>query len=905
MTSSDCAPYIRRLHVITARSLATAADMCQLNGNLNIEIEHWLMAMVGRDEGDVPFILRHYGMDTGAVERSLLRAVDRFPHGLRGRPGLSPRLRVWLEAAWRRVSPDGQDIARPIRSGHMLAALIDQPAWLRTPELSELLTMSADQIEQLMPELNKSKEAPSWRSDSECLAWAKLIDRDDSDTRLETASQETTFADLPDETGEQHMLQRFTSDITEKARHGQLDPVFGRDLEIRQVIDVLLRQRKNNPILVGDPGVGKTALVEGLALKIVEGNVPAALRDVKVLALDLGLMQAGAGVKGEFEQRLKGVVEAVQKSPESILLFVDEAHTLIGAGNIQGGTDAANLLKPALARGALRTIAATTWSEYKQYFERDAALERRFQMVKVDEPDDDAACHMLRGLKARLAEHHGVHITDAAVRAAVKWSRRYLSGRQLPDKAVDLLDTAAARVRMSMNTTPSALAACQAEQDALEMEWQALTRDHSATVVHTERRLAAIEARLGALEAERRELGDRHKEQRHMVNRLLSLREAWSAATPSDERGAIAAAINELHSALVLQGANLLVHAEVDETVVARVIADWTGVPIGSLLQDEAATLLNLEARLHSTVRGQDEALAVLAKSLRVAKTVLTSEHAPLGVFLLVGPSGVGKTETARALAEILFGGERSLITLNLSEYKEAHTISQLKGAPPGYAGYGQVGVLTEAIRQRPYSVILLDEVEKAHQDVINLFHQVFDRGYLRDGEGRLIDFRHSLILMTSNIGSDQIMAAIERGCQSDAEVTMDTLMQAIHPRLTAYFQPALLARFQTIVYRPLSSDALASIARLKLGKVAERIHRRFNASLQWEESLVQGMVRACQPLESGARAIDHLLEQQILPAVSQHLLARSTGLEVAEDIRLGYSDEEGVLIDVAVNGGA
>jgi type VI secretion system protein VasG len=892
MTSRDHSSFLRRLNETCAHALADAASLCETRAHRDIEVEHWLIKLLERGDGDLLMILHRYELDVDAIWNGLLSAIERFPHDLRGKPGLSQRLGVWLEAAWLRASLDPVDGTPSIRSAHLLAALTDHPHLLRAPAAWALLTVSATQIEHLMPELDAIS--------SEARAYAVAADTQTSgasaaDEALErdvAAFARGTPSKMPD------ALSRFTTDITQKAREGRIDPVFGRDIEIRQMIDILVRRRKNNPILVGDPGVGKTALVEGLALKIAEGDVPAAIRDVSVLTLDLGLLQAGAGVKGEFEQRLKNVIKEVQAWPTPILLFIDEAHTLIGAGNTAGGADAANLLKPALARGELRTIAATTWSEYKQYFERDAALERRFQRVKVDEPDDANACLMLRGLKDRYARHHDVHITDAAVAAAVRLSRRYLTGRQLPDKAVDLLDTAAARVRMSMDATPVALAACQAESHALEIERQALAQDQGIVAAEVTERLAAIGRRLDELITEHVRLDKCCTAQRATVAQLQSLRTRWRNTDDAAARHALETSIKALHAPLVAQGADVLVHAEVDEAAVASVIADWTGVPVGSLLENEQATLLELEARLGRAVVGQDEALAALGKSLRAAKAGLTSDQAPLGVFLLVGPSGVGKTETARALAELMFGGERALVTINLSEYQEAHTVSQLKGSPPGYVGYGQGGVLTEAVRQRPYSVILLDEVEKAHRDVLNLFYQVFDRGFMRDGEGRVIDFRHSVILMTSNLGSDLIMATTDAMREAGSEVTTAMLMEAIRPLLVEHFQPALLSRFQTIVYRPLSADVLAAIVRMKLDKVAQRIAQRFSIGMISDEALVTGLVRACQLPDAGARNIDSLLDQQILPVLSRELLLRSARRELPSDIRLGYADDEGVTVD-------
>jgi type VI secretion system protein VasG len=683
----------------------------------------------------------------------------------------------------------------------------------------------------------------------------------------------------------QALLDRFTQDLTARAGEGQIDPVFGRDDEIRQVIDILSRRRKNNPILVGEPGVGKTALVEGLALRIAQGDVPDSLKSVSVRALDLGLLQAGAGVKGEFEQRLKNVIDAVQQSETPILLFIDEAHTLIGAGNQAGGADAANLLKPALARGELRTIAATTWSEYKQYFERDAALERRFQRVKVDEPDDANACLMLRGLKAHYASHHGVHIQDAAVQAAVSLSRRYLTGRQLPDKAVDLLDTASARVRMSVDCEPQALVRVKARKVALELERQALEVDQGLSGNVDTERLAQIAAQHTELEHQRVELVREYMQVLDLSQQLLDAREAGVSQQQT---------CGQLQRQLdAIQGNRPLLSLDVDARSVAEVIADWTGVPLGSLLKDEQANLLELEQQLAERVIGQAPALNAMAQRLRAAKAGLADDKGPLGVFLLVGSSGVGKTETALALADSLFGGEKSLITLNLSEYQEAHTVSQLKGSPPGYVGYGQGGVLTEAVRQRPYSVVLLDEVEKAHRDVLNLFYQVFDRGFMRDGEGREIDFRNTVILMTSNLGSDPLQACLQ--AQPDAPDSV--LHDLMRPILREHFQPALLARFQTLIYRPLQEDALQRIVAIKLGQVAKRLQRHYGLHCEIDDALNDALVAACLLPDTGARNIDSLLNEQILPVLSQQLLQRRAAQLRTRAVHLGYCQEEGITL--------
>ncbi|MRP25118.1 type VI secretion system ATPase TssH, partial [Yersinia pestis] len=592
-----------------------------------------------------------------------------------------------------------------------------------------------------------------------------------------------------------------------------------------------------------------------------------------------------AGVKGEFEQRLKNVIEAVQQSPSPVLLFIDEAHTIIGAGNQAGGADAANLLKPALARGELRTIAATTWSEYKQYFERDAALERRFQMVKVDEPDDDTACLMLRGLKERYATHHGVHILDAAITAAVTLSRRFLTGRQLPDKAVDLLDTAGARVRMSIDTLPTALMAINAELAALAMEQQAIEQDLLLLPNVSSTRLPEIEQRRAALAVGQHTLEQQYKEEKRLTTLIIEARQDIANV----------AHLVALQEELVqIQGNAPLLSLDVDVRTVAAVIADWTGVPLSSLLKDEQTDLLQLENHLATRVVGQDTALGALAQRLRAAKTGLTSENGPLGVFLLVGPSGIGKTETALALADSLFGGEKSLITINLSEYQEAHTVSQLKGSPPGYVGYGQGGVLTEAVRKRPYSVVLLDEVEKAHRDVLNLFYQVFDRGFMRDGEGREIDFRNTVILMTANLGSDHLMQLLDE----QPEATHSDLHELLRPILRDHFQPALLARFQTLIYRPLNAIALRTIVEMKLAQVAKRLNKHYGLHCTIEESLYDTLVAACLLPDTGARNIDSLLNQQILPVLSQQLLSRMSEQQRTTSLTLGWDEADGITLE-------
>ncbi len=871
---------LRRLNPYCARALEGAASLCQTRAHAEIQPEHWLLKLLEQGEGDLTVLARRYEWDMDALWQDLLTWLDKLPRSVRSRPQLSGSMQNLLREAWLLASLNGEE---QIRSLHLLMALVDKPKLLRCDGLWPMLTLAQSQLERLRPLLDaQSDERPEVQQEAE-LAHAggdvemvgRPVGAEDNADGLKTGELSPAL---------QNALDKFTLDVTAKAKEGKIDPVFGRDTEIRQMVDILSRRRKNNPILVGEPGVGKTALVEGLALRIVEGNVPESLKTVVLRTLDLGLLQAGAGVKGEFEQRLKNVIDAVQQSPVPILLFIDEAHTIIGAGNAAGGADAANLLKPALARGELRTIAATTWSEYKQYFERDAALERRFQMVKVDEPDDETACLMLRGLKSRYAEHHGVHITDDAVRAAVTLSRRYLTGRQLPDKAVDLLDTAAARVRMSLDTVPEALTQYRAQLTSLEIEKQALLEDIATGSNRHGDRLRVIEQQRAQLETTLQQQETRFTDEKLLAEQLMASRQDISLVTET---------IALQHQLESLQQNDALIQVDVDTRTVANVIADWTGVPLYSLMKDEQTELLTLENEISKRVVGQDVALTAIAQRLRAAKTGLTSENGPQGVFLLVGPSGVGKTETALALADVLYGGEKSLITINLSEYQEPHTVSQLKGSPPGYVGYGQGGILTEAVRKRPYSVVLLDEVEKAHRDVMNLFYQVFDRGFMRDGEGREIDFRNAVILMTSNLGSDHLMQLLDE----QPEATEGDLHELLRPILRDHFQPALLARFQTVIYRPLAETAMRTIVEMKLDQVSQRLHRHYGLSMNIEESLCDALTAACLLPDTGARNVDSLLNQQILPVLSQQLLTHMAAKQKPESLTLEWNDEEGIVL--------
>ena len=891
----DSTHLLRRLNPHCTSALEAAASLCQTRLTDEIAVEHWLLKLIEAGDGDIPAILRHYEINIDAVWDALIAAIDRLPRNLRGRPALSLPLATVLQDAWHCAS--SADADQLIRSGNLLQAIVDAPHVLRTQNAWPLLSVSSPQVQRLIPRLgrqsceNQPDEAePATARASE----ARTTERSTAIGIPQARAPQRT-ADAPKEAalGGSEALARFAIDLTDKARRGEIDPVFGRDREIQQMVDVLARRRKNNPILVGEPGVGKTALVEGLALRVSEGSVPNVIRDARILTLDLGLLQAGAGVKGEFEQRLKNVIEEVRASPTPILLFIDEAHTLIGAGNAAGGADAANLLKPALARGELRTIAATTWSEYKEFFERDAALERRFQVIKVDEPDDDAACLMLRGLASRYAKHHRVHIRDEALVAAVKLSRRYIPARQLPDKAVDLIDTAAARVRMGLESPPSELQRARAAVAALELERATLDADERAGVDDVKARRDALTATLADTNNELAALQARYKRELELVQTLHAQRDTKGSKPDT-------AALSEAKQTLAdAQGKTPLVFADVDAQAIARVVAEWTGVPVGNLVEDELRSLLTIEESLAKRVVAQDDALAALAESLRTAKAGLKNERAPLGVFLLAGPSGVGKTETALALADLLFGGEAALTTINMSEYQESHTTSQLKGSPPGYVGYGCGGVLTEAVRQRPYSVVLLDEIEKAHRDVLDIFYQVFDRGMMRDGEGREIDFRNCVILMTSNLGSEQIMDATEE----NPAISQAGLLETIRPQLVSHFQPALLARFQTLVYRPLDVSALASIVRLKLAKVAGRLRRQHDVGLVCDEDLTGSLAALCLARDSGARNVDALLNQRILPTVSRELLGRMATGSAPAEIRLSGSPEGNLTIDFVDRG--
>ena len=852
MVSVDVKAIVSRLNPTCTRALERAAGMSVSRQHHEITVEHMLYSLVEDPYSDVQSILRHYGVEPGRLQKALLQTLDRLRTGNTGRPVFSPTLIEWCKDAWLAGSLLHRDTS--IRSGHLVHVMLDSGMRFSGGDYGALFDgMSKRELaEQLDKITSDSQESPS---------------KTPGDGGKAGGADGARSADSA--------LARFCTNLTERARKDQIDPVFGRDREIRQMVDILSRRRKNNPIAVGDAGVGKTSLAEGLAIKIAAGDVSEQLRGVDLLTLDLGLLQAGASVKGEFENRLRQVIEEVKSSPKPIVLFIDEAHTLIGAGGAQGAGDAANLLKPALARGELRTIAATTWSEYKKYFEKDPALARRFQVVKVDEPSTDVAVGMLRGLRERYEQAHGVIVRDDAVVAAAKMGSRYIAGRQHPDKGVDLMDTASARVKISLAAPPASLQDLDARLETSRRELVAKERDRQNGVPELEARIAELKTELTELERQRAELAARWESERAAANAVLELRKELAAARAAKDdakasalAAKVQAAIQELHGK---QGHDPLVHVEVTPDVVSHVIADWTGIPVGNMVRDEAKTLLELENELINRVKGQDHVMRTIAEGIRSAKAGLKAPEVPMGVFLFVGPSGVGKTETALAVADTLFGGERFMTTINMSEFKEKHNISRLIGSPPGYVGYGEGGVLTEAVRQRPYSVVLLDECEKASLEVMELFYQVFDKGSLSDGEGREVDFKDTVIFLTSNLATDVLTEA----GMSETPPDPEALAALIRPILSAHFKPALLARMTIVPFYPLKPDVLQMITRLKLGKLTKRLRETHGITAEIDAAVVEAIAARCTEVETGARNVDHIIRGSLLPRMSRQLLER------------------------------
>jgi type VI secretion system protein VasG len=827
-----------------------------------IEPEHMLLSMLEADDGEAAKIAAAFDIDRARLVGKLVRNLDRMRSGNTRRPVFSSSLFQWFEDAWLVASIERREIK--LRSGVVLLALLLRSDRYGIDSHAELETIDVDRLKRDFDEIvGASQEAseaiPSW-------------DKEDK--------KASTSATAP---SKDSALARFTANLTQSAKAGKIDPVFGRYREIRQMVDILTRRRKNNPIIVGEPGVGKTALVEGLALAISQGDVPEQIKDVDLLSLDLGLLQAGASVKGEFENRLKAVISEVKASAKPIILFIDEAHTIIGAGGPRGGSDAANLLKPALARGELRTIAATTWAEYKKYFEKDAALERRFQPVKVDEPSEEDATVMLRGIRPIYEKAHQVTIRDEAVIAAVQLSHRYLSGRHLPDKAVDLLDTAAARVRVERAARPEKLVALDLEAAGLEAAKEVIERDIADGDQKRRDDLQKVEEKLLAIRPQREAIDQAWKGEMQALQELLIAREALRAAKEAPAltkgEGGQTPSLDELTKTVerasqkffALGESDRLVHVDVDADSVARTVASWTGIPVGKMKRDTASSILGLEDKLRERIIGQEFAIRSVAESLRIAHAGIGNPDSPIGTMLFVGPSGVGKTETALALADLLYGGERFITTINMSEFQEKHTVSRLIGSPPGYVGYGEGGVLTEAVRQRPYSVVLLDECEKADLEVMNLFYQVFDKGMLSDGEGRPINFKNTLIILTSNLASELIVRSFDNAATPEPQAVID----AIRPTLSRHFQPALLARMTIVPYGPIAPEAMRAIAGLKLKKIADRVEKSYRFRATFSEELVEELVRRCTERETGARNIDHVLRGSLMPAISTVLLER------------------------------
>jgi type VI secretion system protein VasG len=880
---------IGKLNPCCKKAAEQAINYCVARGHYEVDLEHLFLALLDDTQSDFSLLARRAGINPDALEKDLQAEMSTFKSGNTRTPVFSSHLPKLFEHAWLLASLDGE-LTR-IRSGHLLLALLTEPdlSQLAYRGSKQFVKFSADELKHKLTEI--AADFPEARE----LPMAPGA----------TPAQWQDATALPK--AKTPALDQFTNNLTQRARAGAIDPVIGRDAEIRQVIDILMRRRQNNPILTGEAGVGKTAVVEGLAQRIASGDVPSSLAGVELHVLDLGLLQAGASVKGEFENRLRNVIDEVKRSPHPIILFIDEAHTMIGAGGQAGQNDAANLLKPALARGELRTIAATTWSEYKKYFEKDAALARRFQVVKVDEPSEAVACAMLRAMAGRMESHFNVRVMEQAIIDAVRLSARYISGRQLPDKAISVLDTACARVALGQSAIPAAIEDARRRDAALTEEITALERELSIGATHTER-LAELRARRDTNRNLLAVNEERWEQEKTLVGKIQQLRaelecsvdragdDVQQPAAAKAKRTAPAAVSPRLMALMALQqelaevqGEQPLVPVCVDGQTVGEIVAAWTGIPLGRMVKDEIKTVLKLQPLLEQRVIGQSHALEQIAQRVRTARANIEDPNKPKGVFLFVGPSGVGKTETALALAETLYGGERNLITINMSEYQEAHTVSGLKGSPPGYVGYGEGGVLTEAVRRKPYSVVLLDEVEKAHPDVLELFFQVFDKGFMDDAEGREIDFRNAVIILTSNVASQAIMQACLNKT-ADELPDMDGLCEAIRPQLYKAFKPAFLGRMKVIPYYPLPDPVLADIVRLKLDRIKTRIEENHKARFSYGDDVVDEVLARCTEVDSGARNVDHILNGTMLPEIAETVLARMAEGKPVKSVKIAVA---------------
>lgn len=843
-----------------------AAALCLAERQYDVDIEHLLLKLLDSDDNDILRIARHYDVSLDRLAGQLEDTIATFKTGNTRTPALSPRLTRLIERAWVVTSVDHDEAQ--VRSGHLLLAL------LREDELRRVVLEGAPELERIHVDDLQAHLNDLTRGSSED-SHVRPLGETESGPATTQSTSSAKGAETRKAKSKTPALDQYTIDLTGNARAGRIDPVLGREEEVRQMVDILTRRRQNNPILTGEAGVGKTAVVEGLALRIVNGDVPPPLQNVELRTLDLGLLQAGAGVKGEFENRLKSVIEETKRSLHPIILFIDEAHTLIGTGGQAGQGDAANLLKPALARGELRTIAATTWAEYKKYFEKDAALARRFQVVKVEEPTEDIAIHMLRGLSERMQDHHRISILDDGIIQAVRLSHRYVTGRQLPDKAISVLDTACARVALAQSSQPAALEDAYRRRDNLQTEIAVLNREQREGADHAET-LSALDQQLTTTQAEIDDLSERWEREQAIVTRLKELearRETAESEGQEAEANDLSAQIGEVRRELsAIQDEHSLVHGHVDGNVIAEVISNWTGIPLGKMLRDEITTVQQLPELLAERVLGQDHALAEIGKRIAISRARMEDPNKPIGVFLLLGPSGVGKTETALSLADVLYGGERNVITINMSEYQEAHTVSSLKGSPPGYVGYGEGGVLTEAVRRKPYSVVLLDEVEKAHPDVLELFFQVFDKGVLDDGEGREINFRNTVILLTSNVGTDDIM----RQCLgAETLPEPDTITESLRDQLNNVFKPAFLGRLNIVPYYPVQNEILNRIVELKLDRIKRRFETNHKASFQYDPAIVEAIAARCTDSDSGARNVDNILSGSLMPTIAEQTLNR------------------------------
>ena len=876
---------IGRLNDTCRGALEGAAGLCLSRTNYDVEIEHILAKLLEQDDTDLHKICSHFEINIDRLTADVDNSLNRLKSGNSRTPGLSDRLPRWFQDAWLIASVDFG--AARVRSGHLVLALLSNEGTARIArEVSrDLGNVSVESLQVNLAD----------------------ITADSAEARDAVALGETGgVAGAPVASGvpgKTKALDQYTEDLTAKAAAGKIDPILGREFEVRQIVDILTRRRQNNPILTGEAGVGKTAVVEGFALRIAQGDVPEPLRNVIVRTLDLGLLQAGAGVKGEFENRLKSVIDEVKASPTPIILFIDEAHTLIGAGGAAGQNDAANLLKPALARGELRTIAATTWAEYKKYFEKDAALARRFQVVKVEEPDEDKGIAMMRGIQSKMEEHHNVRILDEAIVECVKLSVRYITGRQLPDKSVSVLDTACAKVAIGQGATPAQIEDATKRIQALSTEIESLEREMLTGADHAER-IASLNAKRTETEASLARFSEQWEKEKKLTEEIRNIRLKLEVSRLDgddkekvDTKGLQEELRKRTEELKSVQGETPLMQPVVNGQTVAEVISGWTGIPIGKMVADEINSVLKLNETLRERVLGQDHALDAIAQRIRTSRAGLTDPKRPIGVFILVGTSGVGKTETALALAESLYGGERNLVTINMSEYQEAHTVSSLKGSPPGYVGYGEGGVLTEAVRRKPYSVVLLDEVEKAHPDVMELFFQVFDKGVLEDGEGREIDFKNTIILLTSNVGTDTIMKLC---ADPDTRPDPEGLIEAVRPELVKAFKPALLGRMVAVPYYPISDDILRLIIKLQLGKISARIADNHGASFGYDDAVIDTVAKRCTDVDSGARNVYNILTGTLLPDMAGEVLSRMASGEGVKKVHVTVGDGEKFVYDIS-----